>query len=128
MKVQGSCHCGRITYEAEVDPGRSVSATAPTVKPSPGPRFEFSVPAPADTYRLLTGEPKIYVRIAESGARRRHSFCSNCGAPVSATADIDNPPTYSLRVGCLRQRAQLPPKKRIWCRSALAWAQDVSDL
>jgi len=22
MKVQGSCHCGRITYEAEVDPGR----------------------------------------------------------------------------------------------------------
>jgi len=108
--------------------GGSVSATAPTVKPSPGPRFESRCRLPPDTYRLLTGEPKIYVKIAESGARRRHSFCSNCGAPVSATADIDNPRTYSLRVGCLRQRAQLPPKKRIWCRSALAWAQDVSDL
>jgi len=128
MKVQGSCHCGRITYEAEVDPERVGICNCTDCQMLTGSAFRVSVPAAAATYRLLTGEPKIYVKIAESGARRRHSFCPNCGTPVSATADVDDPPTYSLRVGCLRQRAQLPPKKRIWCRSALAWAQDVSGL
>ena len=29
-----------------------------------------------------------------------------------ATADVDDPPGYSLRVGCLRQRAELPPQPR----------------
>ena len=82
--------------------------------------------APAATYRLLTGQPKVYVKTADSGTRRRHSFCPNCGTPVAATGDTDTPATYSLRVGCLKQRADLPPKLRIWCRSALAWAQDVS--
>jgi hypothetical protein len=85
-----------------------------------------SVPAPAATFRLLSGKPKTYVKTADSGTRRRHSFCPNCGTPVHATADTDDPPAYSLRVGCLRQKAQLAPKKRIWCRSALAWAQNVS--
>jgi hypothetical protein len=28
----------------------------------------------------------------------------------------------------LKQRADLPPKKRIWCKSALGWAQDVSGI
>jgi hypothetical protein len=86
------------------------------------------VQAPAANFRLLTGLPKVYVKIADSGARRRHAFCANCGTPVSASADSESPPLYSLRVGCLRQRAMLPPKRRIWCKSALDWAQDVSNV
>ena len=34
----------------------------------------------------------------------------------------------SLRIGCLEQKAQLPPRRRIWCTSALAWAQNVSTI
>src|SRR6185295_2765987 len=91
-----------------------------------GSVFRVSVPAPAATYRLLTGKPRVYVKTADSGTKRRHPFCPDCGTTVSATADADAPPFYSLRVGCLRERAQLPPKKRIWCKSALGWAQHVS--
>ena len=32
MKVTGGCHCGHITYEAEVDPGTIGSVTAPTAR------------------------------------------------------------------------------------------------
>jgi hypothetical protein len=31
-------------------------------------------------------------------------------------------------VGCLAQKALLPPKRRIWCKSAVAWAQEVSGI
>ena len=126
MKVQGSCHCGEITYEAEVDPDKVNLCNCTDCQMLTGSAFRVSVPAPAATFRLLTGQPKVYVKTADSGAKRRHSFCPNCGTPVCATADEENPPSYSLRVGCLRQRAQLPPKRRIWCKSALDWAQNVS--
>ena len=126
MKVHGACHCGQITYEAEVDPAKVGLCNCTDCQMLTGSAFRVSVPAPAATYRLLRGQPKVYVKTADSGARRRHSFCPNCGTPVAATADSDDPPFYSLRVGCLRERADLPPRRRIWCKSALAWAQDVS--
>jgi len=126
MKVQGSCHCGAITYETEVDPDKVNLCNCTDCQVLTGSAFRVSVPAPAATFRLLTGQPKVYVKTADSGAKRRHSFCPSCGTPVCATADAENPPSYSLRVGCLKQRAQLPPKRRIWCRSALDWAQNVS--
>jgi hypothetical protein len=75
---------------------------------------------------LIRGEPKIYIKTAESGAKRAHAFCPDCGTPIYASA-ISNPPTYSLRVGSIKQRKELkPPKRQIWCRSALAWSMDLT--
>jgi hypothetical protein len=128
MNVQGSCHCGEITYEAEIDPERVSLCNCTDCQMLTGSAFRVSVPAVKGQFRLLTGNPKTYVKTAESGAKRTHAFCSNCGTPVYACANVDDPPSYSLRVGCLKQRAHLPPRKRIWCTSALAWAQDVSGI
>lgn len=125
MKVNGSCHCGQIRYEAEVDPERVGICHCTDCQVLTGSAFRVTVPAPAAGFRLLCGAPKVYVKTAESGTRRRHAFCSNCGTPVSASADADDPPAYSLRVGCLAQKAQLAPKRRIWCQSALPWSQDI---
>jgi hypothetical protein len=126
MQVEGSCHCGQVSYRAEIDPERVSLCNCTDCQMLTGSAFRVSVPAPKDAFRLLSGQVKSYVKIADSGARRVHAFCVNCGSPVYACADVDEPPGYSLRVGCLKQRAELPPKKRIWCRSALEWAQNVS--
>ena len=126
MKVQGSCHCGQIRYEADVDPESVNICNCTDCQMLTGSAFRVSVHAPAATFRLLTGRPKAYVKTADTGTRRRHSFCPDCGTPVCSSADRDDPPTYSLRVGCLDQRANLPPKKRNWLKSAMAWAQNVS--
>jgi hypothetical protein len=39
MRVNGSCHCGQITYEPRWIQSEYGSATAQTVKFSLGPRF-----------------------------------------------------------------------------------------
>ena len=73
---------------------------------------------------LRGGEPRIYIKTAESGTRRAHAFCPQCGTPVYSAA-ISDPPYYSLRVGCLAQRAELEPARQIWCKSALGWAMNL---
>ena len=128
MKVNGSCHCGQVRYEAEIDPARVGICNCTDCQVLTGSAFRVSVPTNPGTFRLLAGKPKVYLKTADSGNKRRHSFCPNCGAPVSASADVDSPDTYSLRVGCLAQKAELPPKRRIWCKSALPWAQNVSSV
>ena len=126
MKVQGRCHCGSIAYEAEIDPARVSACHCTDCQMLTGSAFRVSVPAPAESFRL-TGTPKTYVKVADSGNRRIHAFCPECGAPVYSSA-ISDSPTFSLRVGCLDERAELPPRKQIWCESSMAWAMDLRDV
>ena len=123
MKVHGHCHCGNIAYEAEIDPARVSACHCSDCQMLTGSAFRVSVPAPAESF-TLTGTPKTYIKVADSGNRRIHAFCPECGAPIYSSA-ISDPPTYSLRVGCLDERADLPPRKQIWCESSMAWAMDL---
>ena len=124
MHVNGGCHCGRIRYEADVDPALVSACHCTDCQVLSGSAYRVSVRAPAATFKLTSGSPKTYIKTADSGNRRVHAFCADCGAPVYACAPTD-PPFYSLRVGGLQQRAQLPPRQQIWCRSALPWSSDL---
>jgi hypothetical protein len=125
VRVEGRCHCGEIAYEATVDPGRAGICHCADCQMLTGSSYRATVPAAKDAFVLRRGQPKIYVKTADSGAKRAHAFCPNCGSPVYSTAASD-PQTYSLRIGCLRQRAELPPARQQWCDSALPWAMDLS--
>jgi hypothetical protein len=127
MHVQGHCHCGQISYAADVDPADVSICHCTDCQMFTGSAYRVSVRTPVQSFRLLSGEPRTYIKTADSGARRIHAFCANCGTPVYASA-IQNPPTYSLRVGCLQQRAELPPRKQIWCRSSVAWSANLEDV
>ncbi|MBI3374310.1 MAG: GFA family protein [Betaproteobacteria bacterium] len=124
MHVQGKCHCGRIAYEAEVNPEDVSACHCTDCQMLTGSAYRVSVRTQSARFRLLTGQPKTYIKRADSGARRAHSFCGDCGTPVYSSA-VESPPTYSLRVGCLQQRAELPPRRQLWCRSALPWSENL---
>jgi len=127
VKVDGRCHCGRITYEAEIDPNAVNVCHCTDCQTLTGTVFRAAVQAPAATF-ALKGEPKIYVKTADSGNKRAHAFCPDCGTPIYAAA-LQDPPTYSLRVGGLRQRAQLgPPRFQIWCDSAVPWSMNIEEV
>ena len=42
------------------------------------------VAAAKGTFKLLKGEPKIYIKTAESGNKRAQAFCPECGTPVES--------------------------------------------
>jgi hypothetical protein len=124
MKVDGRCHCGAIVYEAEIDPETVGLCHCTDCQTLSGTPYRWSAPAPAETFVLRKGEPKIYVKTSDAGTRRAQAFCPECGTPIYAAAEKERR-TYSLRLGAVAQRAQLPPKRQIWCRSALPFASDL---
>ena len=125
MHVDGKCHCGAIAYEAEVDPARCAICNCSDCQAFSGSPWRASVPAKAEEFRLLRGEPRAYVKTAESGAKRLQAFCGECGSAIYSTTP-ENRTVYNLRLGALKQRAALAPTRQIWMDSALAWAQDIS--
>ncbi len=128
MKIEGSCHCGRITYEAVVDPETVSICHCTDCQTLTGSVYRANIPAAAETFVLRGGPPKIYIKTAESGNKRAHAFCPDCGSPIYASA-ISDPPTYSLRIGSIKQRNELiRPKRQIWCNSALPWSMDIRDV
>jgi len=127
MNVEGRCHCGAIRYEAEVDPRTATICHCTDCQMLTGSAFRANVQAPSATFVLRAGTPKTYIKTAESGTKRVHAFCGDCGTPVYSCA-IADPPTYSLRLGCITPRAGLVPKRRIWTRSAMPWSLDLSPI
>jgi hypothetical protein len=121
MKIDGSCHCGRIRYEAEVDPARVVICHCTDCQTLSGSAFRTVVPAKEGTFRLLAGEPRIYVKTGDSGNKREQTFCPDCGTPIYSAPVGGATKVVALRVGTIRQRDRLIPGDQYWSRSAQQW-------
>jgi hypothetical protein len=128
MKIDGACHCGAITFRAEVDPAQVGICHCTDCQTLTGTAFRVFVPAAEESFAILTGRPRHYIKTAESGARRVQAFCPDCGTPLYSTSAGDGPKTYGIRVGSVRQRAELPPRTQYWCRSAQAWLPTLGAL
>jgi hypothetical protein len=127
MHIEGGCHCGNITYAAEVDPDTAGICHCTDCQTFSGSAFRTVVQAKKDAFRFLTGQPKIYVKTAQSGNKRAQAFCPECGTHLYAAAASD-PQVFGIRIGTARQRAELRPKRQIWCRSAQPWTMDLKSI
>jgi hypothetical protein len=121
MKIDGRCHCGNITFEAEVDPATVVICHCTDCQTLSGSAFRTVVPTKEGSFRLLSGTPKVYVKTGESGNKREQTFCPDCGSPIYSGPLGDGAKVVSLRVGTIRQRDQMVPTDQYWFRSAQAW-------
>ena len=128
MKIDGRCFCGFITYEAEVDSDKAAICNCTDCQTMSGSAFRTVVPTQKGTFKLLSGELKIYVKTGDSGNKRPQSFCPHCGSPIFSTSTDPDPKIHMLRVGTIRQRDQIAPKLQVWHRSALSWTNDISAL
>ena len=128
MKIDGACYCGEVAYEADVNPESVTICHCTDCQATAGTAFRTIVPATAETFRVISGAPKTYVKTAESGNQRALAFCGICGTHVWASDAGDDPGRISIRGGTVRQRDQLPPRRQVWCRSAQPWLAELGSL
>ncbi|TDJ18125.1 MAG: GFA family protein [Gammaproteobacteria bacterium] len=128
MKIDGRCHCGFITYKAVIDPDKVLVCHCTDCQSLSGSAFRTVVFADRDTFTLLTGELKMYVKLADSGAERAQMFCPECGTHIYATSVGEGSTTFGVRVGTIHQRRELRPSDQYWCRSALDWVKELGSV
>lgn len=124
MHIDGACHCGAISFTADVDPTRVMACHCTDCQVLSGAPLRAVVVAPIESFQL-SGQPKSYVKVAQSGNRRAQMFCPDCGTPLYATAP-ENATSVVIRLGCVTQRAQLKPAVQIWQHSALPWLGELA--
>src|SRR5689334_5552478 len=121
MKIDGQCHCGEITYEAEIDPDRVSVCHCTDCQMLTGSAYPVTVLTARDSIRLTGKPPKLYVKTGESGRKRLQYFCPACGSPMFTAGEGDDAPEWCISWGSIRQRQALAPRRQIWCRSAAPW-------
>jgi hypothetical protein len=80
------------------------------------------------TFALLSGKPTEYRKTADSGNVRVQAFCPHCGTAIYATSTGDEPKAYNVRLGALRQRNALVPRRQIFVRSQQPCIGDLTSI
>ena len=128
MQIDGQCHCGFVTYEAEIDPGAVLICHCTDCQRLTGSPYRVTVSAPREAVTLTGNPPKLYVKTAESGRKRLQYFCPECGSPLFVTGTDEDADTWGIRWGSINQRADLKPVRQIWCASAADWFGETAAL
>ncbi|WP_407154436.1 GFA family protein [Bradyrhizobium sp. STM 3557] len=127
MQIDGGCHCGRITYQADIDPERVSICHCTDCQALTGSPFRVTVICAADEVRLTAGSPRRYTKFGDNGRRWHQHFCGDCGAPLFTSSDGGSD-EWGIRWGSIRQRNELKPRRQLWCASAVPWIDEIMHL
>ncbi len=112
MQIDGQCHCGRITYEAEIDPDIVSVCHCRDCQTLTGSPFRVTALCVADDVRLTAGTPKVYGKRGDNGRMRSAAFLRRLRFP--AVRERRGRP--GRRLG--HPLGQHPPARRVEARQA----------
>ena len=128
MKIDGQCHCGHVTYRADIDPQQVSICHCTDCQALTGSPYRVTVicsgeqhPDERETRRKSTPGP------ATTAASRFQQFPAERGSPLFTSGEGAAPNDWGIRWGSIRQREEAcGPMRQIWCRSAVPWINDSS--
>ena len=128
MDVTGGCFCGNVRFSASIDPEAVVVCHCNQCQRLSGSPYRVSVLVAQEDVQISSGVLREYWKMAESGAKRAQAFCETCGGPVFSRGEGEAAGDWALRWGLIDQRADLPPKRQIWCEEAAPWVNELATL
>ena len=118
--MTGGCLCGAVRYESAGEPVFSLLCHCRDCQRSTGSAYNAALRAPAAGFRVTRGEPKLYVKTADSGNSVTRAFCGDCGSPLYVQVST-RPDIVGLRVGTLDDPSRFRPEAHIFTKSAQPW-------
>jgi hypothetical protein len=99
MKYKGSCHCGKIAFEAEGEINKAIACNC-SICSRKGSLLWF---VPRDQLRVLTPEEDIGTYTFNKHAIK-HRFCRTCGIhPYGEGADPKGNRMAGINIRCLEE-------------------------
>ena len=107
--MTGGCLCGAVRYESTGEPGFALLCHCRDCQRQSGSAFAAGWRVPAAGFRVTQGEPKLYVRAADSGNQITRAFCPDCGTMLVLRVS-ERPDLVAIRVGTLDDPSGVPPR------------------
>ena len=126
MHIDGGCHCGNITYEADIDPEAVSICHCADCQALTGTAYRVNVRVRKQDLQLKGGAPKVYVKTAESGNKRAHAFCPECGTRMPHK--IKTTDNMLIPAGVLDNDPVARPTNSIFWKSKAVWYHSPQEL
>jgi len=118
-KLSGGCICGAMRYETEADPVVMVNCHCRDCQRATGSGYAPFVIVPKAAVKV-TGEPRFYRTVGDSGGAVDRGFCPTCGAAVIARLER-LPDIVGISAASLDDPSVYEPSLDIFTASAQPW-------
>jgi len=116
-RVTGSCLCGDIAYEVEIDAGRILNCHCTRCQKTHGAAFGTYAFAVGETLKFTKGESLLQEYKTASGSR---AFCSRCGSRLMSFTE--NRTDYlGIVLACVDGEVDAKPRANIFIENKAAW-------
>ena len=124
-KYTAQCACGAVKFEFNVDPAFIAVCHCLDCKKASGGEAATFFGVPEDDFTLISGKPKAFHYVAESGKGLDRNFCPDCGARVFTSNLESFPSTVFVTIGSLDQPDRIDPKLEMFTKRRLKWAKSL---
>jgi hypothetical protein len=120
LPLQGGCACGDIRFECAEPPVFMLNCHCRNCQRAGGSAFSSSMIFERKTIRMLSGQPKGYDKIVESGNTATQCFCARCGSPLYMLTS-GNPEYIGIRALSLDDPSCFKAEAEAWVCDAQPW-------
>ena len=120
LPYTGGCQCGDIRYEIRSQPLTLYLYHCKECQKQSSSAFGMSLTVPRDALVVTQGQPKAWIRKADSKREVKNVFCGECGTRLFHERTY-SPGTINVKAGTLDDTSNLLPVGNLWTRSAQPW-------
>jgi hypothetical protein len=117
-KHTAQCACGAIKFEFDTDPTFIAICHCLDCKKASGGEAAMFFGVPENDFTLISGNPKSFHYIAQSGKGLDRNFCADCGARVFTNNLESFPGTVFVAIGSLDNAKGIEPVLEMFTKRA----------
>src|ERR1043165_9988255 len=122
-KHTGRCACGAVRFEFDTDPTFVAVCHCLDCKKASGGEAATFFGVPENDFTLISGNPKPFHYIAQSGKGLDRNFCPDCGARVLSSNLESFPAMIFVTIGSLHDSKSIAPAVEMFTKRRLEWAK-----
>jgi len=120
-KHTGQCTCGNIKFEFDTDPTFVAVCHCLDCKRASGGEAATFFGVPDHDFTLISGRPKAFHYVAQSGKGLDRNYCPDCGSRVFSTKLESFPGLTFVQLGSLDNADGIEPMLEMFTKRRLKW-------
>ena len=124
-KYTGRCACGAVTFAFDTAPHFIATCHCLDCKRASGGEAATFFGVPENDFTLLSGSPKAFHYIADSGKGLDRNFCPECGSRVFTSNLESFPGAVFVQLGSLDRPDLIAPRLEMFVKRRLNWAKPL---